>query len=684
MTFAPKQDNFNIQLRCQFISDAIIARAEIIEHISRLFQCNVFLHTGKQIEIDKILNQKATILIKVNKNITRYFTGIIDSASFENIPNIISKKVENILYIRIVPNILKLNYYRKYKIYQDKSLREIIQDIFKANQISDYKFALVNANNNKIPFCVQYAETDLHFISRLLEENGIFYYFNHKIDNEILLLSDNSLSGDKLNITLDLIKNQSQELYPETGLVNISMTHGLGYKNISWKSYNPDQSNVINSSATDAQNNWKIGSDNYYDNLYKDKSAGDNLSKIILSRNNASAININGSSYNPEIYPGAIVKLNGSTTKSHNGEFFILSVKHTINQLTNNSDQSIYQNTFEAIPQDIPYKPMYTHHKTRIYGCQTAIVIGPEKEEVYYDKDGRVKVKFHWAEDESCWIRVVQALAGKGFGALILPRIGMEVLVSFINGDPDQPIITGCLYNGTHQPPGEYPLKGTISSFYSNSIKGKGFNELRINDKEKEEEIYIHAQKDFNKVIGNSINETLNEGSKIIVLESKNEAVKHELTIKNGDNNVTIEKGNNSLVIKEGNYTIELSKGNQIIKLSNGNQNITLSSGDLTIDVTGNINIKSSKDVIIKTGGEFRVESSKDTLIKSSKSMNFNASSNYSLKASQVSVNASSSLSLSGNRSTLSGGMSCTVDGTSVSISGSTIVKVSGGFIKLN
>ena len=667
---------YNIYLICEYIQDVIVARADIIESISALLRCNVFIHTEKQIDISKILNQKATLCIQINENINRYFTGIIDYASFENVPNIIGKKIENLLYIRIVPTITRLKYITKYKIYHNKTIKDIIDNTLRDDKIIDYKFILNGSNLQEL--CTQYGESDLHFISRLMEENGMFYYFEHNKDNDNLIITNNSLSANKLNITLELIKSKHQLLDPEMGLINLSMMHELGYKSIKLKSYNLYYASVIDSIAKEDSSNWKIGNSNYYDNLYLTNEDGNNIAKVILDTYNSQSVKVNGSSYNPELCSGAVINLSGSTTESHNGEFFLLSVKHTINQMfiiNNTFEQgnstSIYQNTFEAIPQNVNFKTQNIHKKNRIYGCQTATVIGPEGEEVYIDKDCRVKVRFHWSEyeDESCWIRVVHSLAGRGFGSIVLPRIGMEVLVEYINGDPDQPIITGCLYNGLNKPPSDYAKKGTISTFYSNSIKSKGYNEIRIDDKGKEEEIYIHAQNNFNKVIENNVTETINKGSRTITLESKNNN-------NSVSNNLTIKHGNNNIVIEDGKYTIKLDRGKQIIELSPNGLEINIK-GNIKITASNNIEINSDSIEInsniiklnansITINDDSKAESSKVLVNSSNVSV---STSKYLLKSSSIEEKASQSLNISSAMTT---------------VKGSAKVTISGGLIKLN
>ncbi len=652
MLFVPKQDGLVIKFNCKLITNAVIARAEITENIHDLFDANAFLRLNKQVDIQSILNQTAIITIQTKSETLRYFHGIIDRASVESVPNSKIGITENLLFIHIVPTVTRLEYFRNYSIWLDKSAREIIEEVLKNNNISDYKFITSKYNNKKLTMCVQYGESDLHLICRLLEENGIFYYIQHSDKADTFIMSDSSISGDKLHNTLSVINTYSQDLYPLNGSQNVSVAHSIGIKSIYHKSYNYEKASVINSMVNKIDDTHvnQFGINNYYDNMYEEKTEGDDICKMLLEKTNSTTVKLSATTYCPLLYPGAIVTLNGSNEQSHNGEFFILSVKHTIDQLNEDSDVPIYKNTFEAIPRNIIFRPANIHRKSRIWGCQTATVVGTGDEEIYCDKNGRVKVHFHWASNSeaSCWVRVGTSWAGSNFGSIVIPRVGMEVIVSFINGDPDQPLITGCVYNGTHLPHGKYPEKKTVSSFYSNSVKAKGFNELRFDDEGGKEEIYIHAQKDLNKLIENSVSETLNEGSKSVILESKKSKVNHSLLIKRGNKTTTIEEGNSTITLKKGNSDITLSDGNSTIKLSSGdrtvtlsqgNQTITLSNGDLKIDVNGSIEIHATKDISITADNDISVKAN---------NINVTAHSKYSANSTDTDINGSASISITG------------------------------------
>jgi len=640
-----KQDNLDIQIKCSAISEAVVIRAEITEAVSTLFSADVFLQTTKQIDIEKLINSDAKLSFKVDDKHTRYFSGIIEQASFENIPSSIQTKTDNILYIKIVPTLTRAVYTKKYRIFQEMSVNDIISKILKENSISNYKINLTSKGKDKLEFCVQYGESDLDFISRLMETNGIFYQFEHTESSDNLNISDVSSSSKKLPEELKIRKVATNATITTDTAYNVSYLNSMGAKKVESYSYNYHKAEVLSALSQNSSEKINIGEKEFYDQLFLEKSLGNSISKTILEQENVFTKKLKGNSFNPFLSSGLIFKIGGSETKSHNGEFFIVSVKHYINQIPDNSDTPIYYNSFSAIPSDTPFVPLNKHQKPRIFGCQTAIVTGTSGEEIFCDENARIKVKFHWDsrsqkdEKSSCWIRVAQSWAGSKFGSLVIPRIGMEVIIEFVNGDPDQPIVVGCLYNGVNLPPSNYAKeKNTVSSFYTNSSKGEGFNEFRFNDKAKEEEIFLHAQKDINSVIENSVTETLNEGSKTITLESKKDPTEHSLIIK---------KGNNKITLNEGDYTVVLDKGNESITLKEGNQTVTLSKGDLKIDVTGNISITSTKDITISADGNVSIASKKATSIDSKDVIDLKATKDFKLDCMKFSGKAKMAMEFS-------------------------------------
>ncbi|MDR3224423.1 MAG: type VI secretion system tip protein VgrG [Holosporales bacterium] len=619
--FPVKQDNLGIKLICSALPEGtfVIIRAEAFEAISTPFEINVFLRVIKQIDVEKLVNSQATVSVPFDKDSTRFFAGIVAFASFENIQSRIKERSESILHIKVVSTVFRAHYAQRFMSFQKLSAEEIIQKVLKEAEITNVKISLQSCGAVQRIFCVQYGESDLHFVSRLMEEEGIFYYFDHLKDKDILYISDNSVSARKIKTELKIKKMVTDATLTSDTAFNISFANSFGTKKVDSFSYSELKAEVISGTASDSSFKPMVGSREFYDLPFFEKSSGNALSKISLERENSLIRQLNGESLCPEITPGFVFNISGSTTANHNGEFLAISVKHSINQFSDDHDTLIYSNSFVAIPSKVPYRPACVHLKNRIFGCQTATVTGTSGEEIFCDEEARIKVRFHWDsrvkkdENSSCWVRVAHSMAGNKFGALTVPRVGMEVMVEFINGDPDQPVVTGCLYNGLNKPPANYAKdKKTASAFYTNSSKGgKGFNELRFDDKKDEEEIFVHAQKDINIVIEDSVIETLTKGSKTVILESEKDPTAYTLTIK---------KGKKTEILCEGDYSITLKKGNQ---------SITLEDGNLEISVTGSISLKATEDISIKAQGSVNIESGKAASINAKDSIKLEASKDF-------------------------------------------------------
>lgn len=639
-----KQDNLDVKIKCSAISEAVVMNAEIVESISNLFKADVFLQTTKQIDTDKLLNSAATISLSVGDN-THYFSGIIDQASFENIVTASKAKVGNILYIRIVPTLSRTKFSQKYRSFQEQTAKDIIQKILKEHNIVNSKMNLKSAGNVKREFCVQYGESDFHFISRLMEEEGMFYYFEQVDNQDILHISDLSSACSKIKTALKIRKYSTSATVTPDSVYNVSFQNSIGTKKIEAFSYNDQKAEVITGMFSDSSDKTKFVEKEFFDPAFTEKGTGNDITKIMTECENSISKKLTGCSYCPEIFAGSIFNISGSATEKHNGEFLTVSVRHYINQIPEKTDTPIYYNSFIAIPRNIPFRPTRTHLKNRIFGCQTAVVTGISEEEIFCDDESRIKVKFHWDsrtkndEKSSCWIRVAQTWAGNNFGSLIIPRVGMEVVVQFINGDPDQPIVVGCLYNGVNKTPNGYAKdQKTVSTFKTNSTKGNGFNELRFNDKADEEEIFIHGQKNVNSIIENNFTETLNEGSKSVTLESKKQPVEHSLHIK---------KGNNILTLNEGDYVIVLDKGNQSVTIKEGNQTIVLSKGNLKVDITGSLSIKASDDINIETKGALNLKAEKAISIDSKDAVSLNSAKDLKIGCLKMSATAKTAMELS-------------------------------------
>lgn len=673
------EDRYIVHINNSLIASAIVVKAEISEKMSHLFEADVYLQTMEQIDTEKVLNTITTISMEVNGQNTRYFSGIIEQATFENVVSTNDVDNGNILYIKIVPTLARTQYSKKYRSFQEHTAIDIICDVLKENNITNTQIILQNQERNVRTFCVQYGESDFHFISRLMEEEGIFYYFEHENNKDIMQISDISSACNRVKTELKIRKYSTSATITPDSVYNVSFSDSIGIKKIDAYSYCEQKAEVVSGSYTNARDKINFGEMEVYDHLFCEKKIGNDITKIMLEEENNLTKKLIGNSYCPEIYAGSTFTVSGSNTEKHNGEFLTISVKHYINQIPDKTDIPIYYNSFVAIPSNVPFRPIQTHFKNRIYGCQTALVSGTSGEEIFCDSEARIKVKFHWDsrtrqdENSSCWIRVAQTWAGNNFGSLIIPRVGMEVLVQFINGDPDQPIVVGCLYNGVNRAIEYAQDSNTVSSFRTNTVQGdNGFNELSFNDKKDEEEIFFHAQKDMNLLIENNITEDLVEGSKKIILEAKKDPVEHNLTIRRGKNIITL---------NEGDYVVLLDKGDQTITVQEGNQSITLAKGDLKIDVSGGVSIKATKDINIEANGIINIKSGKDTAINSGNLIDIKAKNNITVDCAKFSANAKNAMELIALSFKCDAKTNAQIDGLSVKVNAKTTLNLTANAV---
>jgi type VI secretion system secreted protein VgrG len=419
---------------------------------------------------------------------------------------------------------------------------------------------------------VQYRESDLDFVSRLLEEEGILYYFEHEKGAHTLVLTD--LTDGFKSAGKARFAAGSEGPAHEGVVLELEAETAVHTGKVTLRDYDYLKPTTSLESKTGSKP-WE-----YYDypGRYTEKDQGERLARIRLETAEAQEKLVRGGSTFPGFRPGRKFSLAEHYRKDLNAEYALLEVRTTAiggDYTAWDEGGFDYRNYFVAIPAKTAYHPSRHTPKPRVEGAQTAMVVGAPGEEIWVDKYGRVKVQFHWDreggkdDNSSCWVRVATTWAGKNWGAIEIPRIGEEVIVDFLEGDPDQPIITGRVYNGDRLPPFKLPDNKTQSGVLTRSSKagsGSNANELRFEDKKGAEEILLHAEKDCRVEVENN----------------------RDTTIGNDDTRV-VEKGNDSHTIKKGKQTITVF-GDQTITIDQGNQSLTLKMGNQgTVVKMGNV-----------------------------------------------------------------------------------------------
>jgi type VI secretion system secreted protein VgrG len=326
-----------------------------------------------------------------------------------------------------------------------------------------------------------------------------------------------------------------------------------------------------------------------YPGEYTTIGEGERYARVRMEELEADEFVLAGESVCRAFRPGYHFKLKGHYRKDNNGDYLLTSITHAAADTTYRQDSEsahMYENKFRAIPKATPYRPPRNTPKPIVQGPQPALVVGKPGEEIWVDKYGRVKVQFYWDrlgkknEDSSCWVRVSQIWAGKNWGWMSIPRIGQEVIVDFLEGDPDQPIITGRVYNADQMPPYTLPANQTQSGIKTRSSKGGGtedYNEIRFEDKKGAEMLTVHAQKDMDTTVENDDTQKIQHNRTITVDGTHTETITGNttITIKQGNHSRTLDQGNKSTTLKMGNDSTTLNMGNQTTSIKLGKQETT-------------------------------------------------------------------------------------------------------------
>ncbi len=428
--------------------------------------------------------------------------------------------------LTLVPQLAYLAHRTNQRIFQHLSVPQIVAQVLEEHgiQADAYRFQLGPVIYPPREYCVQYDETDLHFIQRLCEEEGIHYHFEHSTRGHVLVFGDDQTSFARLGQPTAYLQDNGMTA-DEPVIKRFAVRVATRTSRVSRRDYDFEQPRLLMEAAyraepAQASNSQPDLEDYDYPGRFTERARGKHLSQRALERHRSDCRLAEGSSDQPGLVSGHLLEISDHPRREWNDLWLLTEVLHEGKQpqvleesITNNVDTGDgfaqgYRNRFSATPWDIPFRPALDHPKPKVLGSQTAVVTGPAGEEIHCDEYGRVRVQFHWdrhgqADDKtSCWLRVSSSWAGDRYGGITIPRVGMEVLVTFLEGDPDQPLVTGCLYHKEHQVPYDLPANKTRTVFKTlSSPGGGGYNELRIEDRKGAEQIYIHAQRDWDENI---------------------------------------------------------------------------------------------------------------------------------------------------------------------------------------
>jgi len=646
----------------------LLARLSGKEGISMPFSFELdLLSTDSAIVFEDIIGKDVSISIVLADGSKRYFHGIISSLTQTRGSGGADASHQLALYKAVmVPKLWLLTRTLDSRIFQNLSVVDIVEQVLKENQVSDIEINVAAADYEKLEYCVQYQETDFNFISRLLEHEGIYYYFRHEKNKHTMVISDSPKDH------LPLEKEDVRCMITAGGLTGEDMITALRRKKeIQSGKYTMKDFNFETPAAdlkVEVTSATALGPGDrevyVYPGEYQKTKAGQRLANIRMQEKEAGVTTITGTGNCRAFTSGYRFTLKDHYRDEMNDQQYVLTrVAHEASETYEAADtgaEATYANSFTCIPFDVPYRPQRLARKPFIAGAQTAIVTGPSGDEIHTDKHGRVKVQFHWDrqgkkdDKTSCWIRVSQAWAGQGFGIMFLPRIGQEVIVEFLEGDPDRPIVTGRVYHGTNTPPYSLPDQKTKSTIKTNSSTGgDGFNEIRLEDKKGEEQIFIHAEKNLDVRVKAGMFETVGGDSNIVVANNRLIKVDKDLSETITENRIEMIGKDLSITAsgKENRVVgdkLSVQVGSDVAEQFGGNHS-EVTDGDVYIKAGGNLVIEAGTNITLKVGGSHIAMESSGITIKTTGPLELESASKALLKGAMVNVDASAIAEIKGS-----------------------------------
>ena len=593
------------------------------ESLGRLFEYELELITEKPDEVDpnKLLGAPMAVRLDLADGTPRYFHGICSRFSQAN-----GDEDTPTFRATVVPWLWILTRSADCRIFCDDNrekfpVDKIVLEVFRDFGASAFRDAL-SGDYDPQEYVVQYCETAFNFVSRLMEREGIYYFFEHKEDGHKLVLSDGATSHepfpgydvltyrgrDRTHPTEEHVSRWEVRKEVQPGTVTLD----------SFDFKKPADDLTVKKGIEREHGN--AGFEWYDFQSYDKRDAGKQQAAVKLDEFQAEHEVIYGQANIPGIACGYTFKVAG-LPGFEDVEYLVTSVRYVVvpdhYESGGASDEAFFRCQFTAIPAKQTFRPRRTTPRPLIRGPQTAMVVGKAGDEIHTDEHGRVRVQFPWDrrgkadETSSCWIRVSQNWAGKKWGAMFIPRVGQEVIVEYLEGDPDRPIITGRVYNGDATPPYGLPDNATMSTIKSLSSKGGGgFNEIRFEDKKGSEQIFIHAEKNQDVRVKEALYEYVGKSHHLIVKENQLEKVE-------GNRSETVGGSHMEKITKDRNVKVE---------------------GKEALEVTGSHSLKVTGDVMEKFGANHAEEAGQNVYIKAGMSLVLEAGMQITLKCGASSV----------------------------------------------
>ncbi|HVJ51658.1 MAG TPA: type VI secretion system tip protein TssI/VgrG [Aliidongia sp.] len=615
------------------------------ERLNELFEYRLDLrYATNDLDIVTVLGTHMSVTLDLNEDASkqRFFDGLVTQFAYEGMDAKLARFTATIR-----PWLWLLTRRRNCKIFQNKTALDIIKAVF-----ADYPAASFQDNTTAPTggwvtrdYCVQYNESDFAFVSRLMEEEGIFYFFKHQLDQHQLILANqlSSLSTVDGFDELEFEPDQTKNRILNDVVLDWRVSTEIETDKVTLTDYNFETPTAnLQKIEQLSQRSDSMTLEVYeYPGRYMTAAPGGDVAKARMEELGSPFKRVHGSGSARSLTAGTLFTLKNSERQDQDAKYAVTGTDLTVRREWGDASAAdmLFECFFEALPSTAPFRPRRITARPYLPGPQTALVVGASGAEIDTDKYGRIKVQFYWDrlgtkdESSSCWIRVAQKLAGPNFGTMFIPRVGQEVVVEFLEGDPDRPLVTGVVYNATNMPPDALPDNKTRTIMRTRSSTGGDatkFNEFTFEDKAGSEYIFLHAQKDFN-------GEVLNNYSMKVTKDMTEEVL----------------EGNRALTVDKGNDTVTISQGNQAVTVSQGNQTIDISQGKMTVTAMSDIAITSQSKITLTVGG-----------------------SSITIEPTAISVKAMNI--------TVAGDLGATVSGVNTKVSGDAMLTLQGGLTKIN
>ncbi len=671
----------------------------ITETVSSSFEMNLTVLSDDDAITFEALSRKMGVLSLFGQGVgtARQFNGCISELRYLGTGRRFSR-----YHITLVPHLWFLTQRQDCRIFQMQTAPDIIRQVFDDAGMSDYRFEL-SAQYEAKEYVLQYRESDQHFVQRLMAEHGLWYYFEHSDAGHTMVIVDSNDAIPELISTPINASYLGPVIYHAQGggtpdrehIFDLEQIHRTRTGLVSYGDYNYLTPKTPQGTSADEGPNFDL---QRYDYLgrYTSPELGQQRATEWMSEYTVDSHQIEAASDIMRLTAGYSFDISQHPRSGINRDYLMLTVMHTgfnprVHEEESSDEPTTYHNQFVCLPRDVTFRVPKMASPV-VDGPQTAVVVGPAGEEIYTDEYGRIKVQFHWDryaqsdEHSSCWLRVSQSMAALNWGAVYLPRIGHEVIVTFLEGDPDRPLVTGAVYNGLHTPPYPLPENKTRTVFRTQSHKAEGYNEMYFEDENDQEVVHFRAQKDMKtKVLNNRYrdignDEELKVGNKQenkILGNRKEEIDGHKTSIAKqtfteeiiGDvsasYNTNLSKkvasnqskkiqynhktiiGKSDELLVDGELSQEIWQSRSIDVGGDDNQNIRQ---HLTVRVGSNTSIKSDEQTAVISSNEIRLQVGASGLLLKNDgkihlygtSVTVDGASNISVKGAKVNMNPSS------------------------------------------